>query len=438
MNAPMKKSPLLLSLLAAAPVFAALPEGSPFTLPQPPFYGQVRPRTELDSKDIRDTASNKRLLSTHLRTRLGFVAAPSPKTEVKVEMQDVRMMGSEVPTVAANPATSTIANSKGVDLLQGYFAIEEGIFKTAFGRQKMQLGAGRFLSTLEWSPTSRAFDGLSFNVNLDPGNLTGIAYSVQDVSTAAYKDHLFLSGLYYSHNVGENIVAEAYSFYDKSRIPSVGGVASQNHDLVYAGERVAGKVGMFTFEEEFIWQAGELTSAGKNVSSAAFQLATRVGAIFGAHKVNAGLDIMSGDKDAAATDDELNTYRANYYFAHMYFGWMDYFVNNPRFGVMDYRLDATFAFLPNAMGNPRVTLKPEYHFFTPHKAPSGSDDPYGQEFDFEVHLGLYPKSNIVLGAGLFIPGDGAIAGSMPVSRRVNKANSTQNGAFFYFMPVFNF
>jgi hypothetical protein len=326
-----------------------------------------------------------------------------------------------------------------VDLLQGYFAIEEGIFKTAFGRQKMQLGAGRFLSTLEWAPTSRAFDGWAFNLNLDPGNLTGFSYLVNDPSAVSYKDHNLLSGLYYSHNVTPDIVAEAYSFYDKSRLPStVAGVAAQNHDLVYFGERAAGKVGMFTFEEEFIWQAGELTVAGKDVSSAAFQLATRAGVVVGPHKINVGLDILSGDKDVAAGDDELNTYRANYSFAHMYFGWMDYFVANPRFGVMDYRIDATLPFLNNAMGNPRVTLKPEYHFFTPQNAPSASDDAYGQEFDFEVHLGLYPKSNIVLGAGLFIPGDGALGGSLPAAKRLNKANSTQNGLFLYFMPVFNF
>lgn len=441
MNVPIKNSALFLSLLAAAPAFAALPEGSPFTLPQPPFFGQVRPRTEFDSKDIRDTSVNKGLLHTHMRTRLGFVAAPSPKTEIKVEVQDVRFWGTETPTVGTNPATATLGNLKGVDLLQGYFAIEEGSFKGAFGRQKMQLGAGRFLSTLEWSPTSRAFDGLAFNWNLEPGNLTGFSYLVRDTSQAAISDRLLLSGLYYSHQITADIVADAYGFYDQSRLPTTSaGVTSVNYDLFYFGERLAGKAGILSFEEEFIWQGGELGggTGPAEKTSAAWQLATRLGVILGTHKINAGLDIMSGDADPALGDDEVNTYRANYYFAHAYFGWMDYFINNPRFGVMDYRVDANLAFLPNAAGNPRVTLIPQYHYFTPHDAPSGSDDAYGQEFDLEVHLGLYPKSNIVLGAGMFIPGDGAVAGNLPVARRGNKAASTQNGMFLYFMPVFNF
>jgi hypothetical protein len=327
-----------------------------------------------------------------------------------------------------------------VDLTQGYVAVEQGSFKTALGRQKMTLGAGRFLSTLEWSPTSRAFDGWSFNLNLDPGNLTGLAYLVRDTGAALTRDHLLLSGLYYSHQINPDIVAEGFAFYDNSTLPSVGGAASLNHDLYYLGERVAGKAGLFAFEEEFIWQMGDVPGAGAlaDRKSTAFQLATRLGVVLATKKINAGVDIMSGDADPAATDDELNTYRANYYFAHMYFGWMDYFVNNPRSGVIDYRLDATLPFLPNAAGNPRVTLLPQYHFFTPHDAPSGADEPYGQEFDLEVHLGLYPKSNIVLGAGLFVPGDGAVSANLPVARRAAATSPAQNGFFLYFMPVFNF
>lgn len=105
---------------------------------------------------------------------------------------------------------------------------------------------------------------------------------------------------------------------------------------------------------------------------------------------------------------------------------------------MDYRIDADLGFLPGTNGNPRVTLKPQYHFFTPQSAPAGKDDPYGQELNLEAHLGLYPKSNIVLGASYFIPGDGAVAGSLPVAKLTTSAFSKQGGYFLYFMPTFNF
>lgn len=457
MNAEFRKSLLPAAFLAAfaAAAGAAVPPESPYATPQPPFYGQVRTRLEYDAKALPDTSVKHGLLVGLLRTRLGFVAVPNPAVELKVEFQDNRAYGSEASaTTAANPTTATVANGKGVDLTQGYVAVEEGIFKTALGRQKMTLGSGRFLSTLEWNNQSRSFDGWSFNLNLDPGNLTGLVYAVRDTNIAWDDDATILSGLYYSHQITPDIVAEAYGFYDRSRLPAVlSGDSLSNSDLYYLGERAAGKVGMIAFEEEFIWQGGECagktgpTAPRKDLTSQAFQLATRLGVVLGSHKITAGFDMMSGDDDN--TDDVVGTYRANYYFAHALYGWMDYFVNNPKFGVMDYRLDADLAFLPNQSGNPRVTLKPQYHYFTPHKVPAtGVDEAYGQELNLEAHLAFFPKSNIVLGAGLFIPGDGAfqIAGATAVGQGaanqsqtvMSKDSKKENGVFLYFMPTFNF
>jgi hypothetical protein len=438
MRALKKIIPLLPCLACLMPGLSlgAAPAESPYTTPQPPFFGQVRTRTEFDSKDVRDTLANHPFLNTQLRTRLGFTAVPSEKVEIKVEMQDQRFMGSEAPSVATNPATASTSNSKGVDLLQGYVAVEEGNFKTALGRQKMTLGAGRFLSTLEWSPTSRAFDGWSFNYKVgETGNLTGLSFLVRDTNTAAKDDALLLSGLYYSHQITPDIVAEGYGFYDRSRLATTyAGDVTQNYDLEYLGERVAGKAGLFAFEEEFIYQMGDASMGGKAMDNMAFQLATRAGIVMGNYKANAGLDMMSGDDTPG--DDEIHTYRANYYFAHFLYGWMDYFTNNPKYGVVDYRLDGDFGFLPGANGNPRVTLKPQYHFFTPQAAPSGQDDPYGQELNLEAHLAFYPKSNIVLGAACFFPGKSAI--KLPAAKITNDAFSKQPGYFLYFMPTFNF
>lgn len=434
----------LLPCLALGVSWGAAPAESPYSAPQPPFYGQLRSRTEFDIKGMADTTTKKALLNTQLRTRLGFVAVPSPAVEIKVEVQDMRSMGSE-PAAAYNPASATTGNKTGIDLSQGYVAVEEGIFKTALGRQKMTLGAGRFLSTLEWSPTSRVFDGWSANLNLDPGNLTALAYLIRDSSNTLVKDHDILSGLYYSRQIDADIVAEAYGFYDQARLPVVyAGDTTVNSDLLYYGERVAGKKGIVTFEEEFIWQGGELGTANASKNSAAFQLATRLGLAMGNHKANLGVDMMSGDDDA--TDGTYHTYRANYYFAHNLYGWMDYFTANPRFGVVDYRADGEFGFLPGPNGNPRLTFKPQYHYFLPQAAPSGMDDAYGQELDAELHVAWFPKSNIVLGAALFLPDDGAFrlpaasqafAGA-PSAKLLSKATARENGYFLYFMPTFNF
>ena len=426
---------LSLTVLPMALAWSAPPPESPYSVPQPPFSGQVRVRTEYDQKAMADTAVNKPLLNSQLRTRLGFTASPSEKVEVKVEIQDVRFMGSETPpaATAANPATATTGNLKGVDLLQGYVAVEEGIFKTALGRQKMSLGAGRFLSTLEWSPTSRSFDGLSFNLKPGKGNLTGLAYLVRDTNTTVVDDRVLLTGLYYSHEILPTFTGDVYTFYDQSKLTTIySGDTAQHYDLKYLGERVAGKFGMFTFEEEFIYQTGKLYMK-TDKTSAAFQVAARVGAVMGDHKFNAGVDAMSGDKNPA--DNKVKTYRANYYFAHAYYGWMDYFVSNPKYGVIDYRLDGEFGFLPGVSGTPRVTLKPQYHYFMPQSAPAGAKAPYGQEVDAELHLALYPKSNIVLGAAVFSPGKSAY--KLPAAKLKLNQND-KPGYFLYFMPMFNF
>jgi hypothetical protein len=153
---------------------------------------------------------------------------------------------------------------------------------------------------------------------------------------------------------------------------------------------------------------------------------------------------MSGDD--TPTDDEMHTYRANYYFAHALYGWMDYFVANPKTGVIDYRFDADFGFLPGPTGVPRVTLKPQFHYFAQHAPVSGAEDPYGSELDLEAHIAWFPKSNVVLGAGFFFPGDAAFmlpaasqkfAGA-PQANLVSKATSRETGYFLYFMPTFNF
>ena len=45
---------LPLAALCAIPLFAAVPAESPYSVPQPPFYGQVRTRIEYDLKGMGD------------------------------------------------------------------------------------------------------------------------------------------------------------------------------------------------------------------------------------------------------------------------------------------------------------------------------------------------------------------------------------------------
>src|SRR5690606_32407325 len=176
---------------------------------------------------------------THVRTRLGFTATPSLNVEIKVELQDTRVMGTS-PSGANAAHTASVGNRQGVDLLQGYVAVQEGPVKIALGRQKMQLGAGRYLSTLEWHPYSRAFDGLSANWSMEGADLTAFAFLVGDSLSAtagaaptapATGDRLLLSGLHYNRQLGGNLTVEASVIHDQSRLRNVySGDSSTRYD----------------------------------------------------------------------------------------------------------------------------------------------------------------------------------------------------------------
>jgi hypothetical protein len=68
----------LLPCLSIGLACAAVPSESPYSVPQSPFYGQVRTRTEYDIKGMADTTTKKALLNTQLRTRLGWPCLPRP------------------------------------------------------------------------------------------------------------------------------------------------------------------------------------------------------------------------------------------------------------------------------------------------------------------------------------------------------------------------
>lgn len=429
------------SVISAA-AFAAPPAESPFSQPQPAFYGQVRPRMELNHKILADTSHAAAY--TLLRSRIGFSAVTSEFSEIKIELQDSRVLGSE-PVAGLNQSSTTTGNAKGVDLSQGYGALEflfgeSNSLKAALGRMKMSLGAGRFLSTLEWSPTARQFDGLATNLRVDKLNVTGFGFQVRDTTNYASVlgngAYTQLWGAYASLPLNDSSVLEAGVFYDLGRQQNQVPLASDitdNHDVATLDLRYAGKFGPVVVEQEFLYQTGEVGTAAKgSLDVAAWYSATRLGLHLPQGKLNVGVDAMSGDGDA--TDKEINQYRAQYWFGHNYFGWMDYFLNNPRYGVVDYRAD-----LDIPVGE-FASVKAQYHYFVPQ---IGTDlgkelDPYGQEIDLEIHVTRVPKTLLVFGAGVFLPGDGAFRLPAGLTQVANASVSTGTGYFVYFQPVFNF
>ncbi len=368
--------------------------------------GQVRVRSEFNSKQFTnkgagDAVEKDGSFSHLLRTRFGITATPSEKVTIKVEAQDGRVFGSEPEAVPGVSHTATLGNSKGIDLHQAYVDLLLGDVSIKLGRQKTKLGSQRFLSSLEWHNVARVFDG----VTVKAGGLTALSYVVQDAAGA--DNSKILSGLFWSKKKVLDLLSyDAYAFYEKDQ--------EEITDIVWVGERIALEHPMIIAEEEFIFQTGE---AGDN-SVSGYYLATRAGAKLGKHSVTIGYDVMTGQEDGEGK------YLNKYTFAHAYFGWMDRFIVNPAKGVQDIRLDAKLGV------HKKATIKIGAHYLLEHsdgsaKGETGGDtNAYGTELNSEVHLKLFPKSKIVVGASYFIADD----------KQVDAANSS----YLYIMPIFNF
>jgi len=437
-------APAAVLLALTGGVLAAPPAESPFLAGTPGWSGQIRPRAEINHKPLSD--SSHTAAYTLLRSRLGYFAAPSPWTEAKIEIQDARVLGGE-PHAGKNVSTASTGNAKGVDLTQAYGVLrlpvgDADTAEIAFGRMKMSLGSGRFLSTLEWSPTARQFDGLAANFGHAGMDFTAFAFQVKDTTNyaavAANGRYAALLGAYASVPVkAAGLTVDLGAFYELGRTDSlvVPGAteAIGPSDLVTFDARVAGKAGLFTYEQEVLLQVGESWSDGKkaDLEHLAWFTATRVGVAHDLGKINLGLDALSGDGNAK--DSAIDQYRASYWFAHQYFGWMDYFVNTPRYGVVDARLDAD---IPLGKWG---AFKPQAHYFLPQiQTDLGESlDPYGQEYDAELHVTKIPKFLLVLGAGVFLPGDGAWMLGGP-GGLANAKVSSAPGWFLYASPVFQF
>ena len=355
------------------------------------FNGQIRTRSTVNKTEGVDDPTYKH----ELRSRFGATATPSEKVTMKLELQDSRNYGSTPPPLGA-VHTATIGNKQNIDLLQGYVTVKEGDLALSLGRQKLKYGSQRIISSLEWHPNARVFDGLTANYK----GFDFVLLSAADLATTPEQD-IFLTGGFYKGKITETMMYDASVVYDRN--------TTLNWDLFYYGAHVNGSAGMFFYDLEGIYQGGEKGDA----TSAAYYTAAKAGVKVNKMKFSIGYDIMSGDDPET---EEFEQYRNSYTFAHAYFGWADKFIVNPGTGVNDLRFDAIVPVTEKA------TLKAMYHYFTPNQ--DTSFDTYGSEIDMEVHLNLFPKSKIVIGANIWMGDeDGPMAA---------------DGLNVYFMPIFNF
>ncbi len=264
-------------------------------------------------------------LLTQLRAHLEY--QPFENVRIFVEAQDARAFDDEGLDEDAVPNL----NQDALDLHQGYLDVSfdagRSPVRIRTGRQKMNLGAKRVISSLEWSNTAVTWDGVRTTIGSeDERSLDAFAFTGVPPDNGSFNDwspsgnRLFDSeyaGLYYTdHRALPDGPVEGYLLYRENdrlddEVYTFGGRFDQNWRKWDANAEVAVQTGTFGDRDH----RGYAVHAGAGRS---FDVAesSRLGALY---------DFASGDDDPG--DDTHQTFDNIYYIPlnHAYYGYMDFF-----------------------------------------------------------------------------------------------------------------
>lgn len=302
------------------------------------FFGQHRTRYELRAPATYSAALAEQtsVSNFNMRTRLGVDAQFPYNANVLFEIQDVRLWGDE-PRAAAN--TGNTSGFDSTDVLQAYFyttnLLDLGI-ETYIGRQKFTVGNQRLVSTLEWAPPSRTWDGIRVKRSFfeKQFHVMFLAMLVNDQFRVSDDEWMLGLSLRYTPSFLKKHEMELYTMINSRDDPS----GTNDATVLTTSLRWNGWFGLnaddslaIDFTAEGIAQFGTADTAywatpGEDDANVkAFAAALTFGFIMGFddHKLRIGLeyDYASGDSDP--TDNDFQTFRSPFPFGHKYHGWAD-------------------------------------------------------------------------------------------------------------------
>lgn len=302
------------------------------------FFGQHRTRFELRTPATYGSglAEQAAVSSVNMRTRLGVDAQFPYSTNVLLEIQDVRLWGDE-PRAAANTFNKSGLDS--TDILQAHLytrnLFDLGV-QAWLGRQKFTVGNQRLISTLEWAPASRTWDGVRARRSFfdEQFHVRALAMLVNDEFRVSDDEWMLGLSFMFTPAFLPRHEFEILALFNNRDAPG----GNNDAGVVTSSLRWNGWFGLnadeslaIDFTAEGIAQFGTADSAywgtpGKddaNVKAFAAALTFDFVVQLGDHKLRAGLgyDYASGDSDP--TDNDFQTFRSPFPFGHKYNGWAD-------------------------------------------------------------------------------------------------------------------
>ena len=349
-----------------------------------------------------------------------------------VQAIDASMFGLDA------PYTPTQIDVNRADLLQYYAELNlgesgDGKLTYRYGRQFLQYGGQRLLSSLAWANTFRNFEGHKLVYASDDWDID--AFSMHSVNAAAGNSlhpesfdnpdqSRMISGVYSTWKGIENNSLDLYYLYFDESDSNAALMDGTRHTL---GTRLAGSqpirqgqtlIGTWNWDVEGAWQVGE-----DNFGSAAYRdvQAGMAGALGGytfedvTWKPGLGGIFYWGSGDNDPTTGDINTFYSLYPLGHAYWGQIDNFSGQ---NLLDYGVQASLK------PHQKLSLVSQWHYFDLAQAsdriyniagaalPGSGDSHVGNELDL---VGTYTHSkslNVQLGYFWFFYGDAVNQGAL--------------------------
>jgi len=365
-----------------------------------------------------------------------------------VQAIDASMFGLDA------PYTSSQIDINRTDLLQYYAELNvgevgDGKLKYRYGRQFLQYGGQRLLSSLAWANTYRNFEGHKFMYASDDWDID--AFAMQSVNAAAGNDpqpysfdhpdsSRWISGVYSTWKGLEHSTLDLYYLHFDETQSSAALMDGRRSTL---GSRLAGKypvkngktlVGTWNWDMEGAWQFGK-DNFGSPVyrDVQAGMVAGLGGYTFEDVTWKPGLGGIfhwgSGSNDP--TTGTINTFSTLYPLGHAYWGQID---NLSGQNLLDYGLQASLK------PHEKLSLVSQWHYFDLAQSsdaiyniagaalPGSGSANVGNELDL-VGTYTYSKTfNLQMGYFMFFYGNSVNDG--PLAR--------SNAEQFYLQATYNF
>lgn len=349
-----------------------------------------------------------------------------------VQAIDASMFGLDA------PYTPSQIDVNRADLVQAYAELNfgevgAGKLKYRYGRQYLQYGGQRLLSSLAWANTYRNFEGHKFVYTSDDWNVD--AFAMQSLNGAAGNvlypysfdqadQSRWISGVYSTWKGIENNDLDLYYLYFDETQSATTLMDGTRHTI---GARLAGKqpvkegktlVGTWNWDVEGAWQFGEDnfgSTAYRDVSAGMF------GALGGYTfedafwKPGIGGIFYWGSGDDDPTTGDINTFFTMYPLGHAYWGQIDNFSGQ---NLLDY--GAQFSVKPTE----KLSIVNQWHYFDLAQASDriyniagaalvGSGDRnVGNELDIIATYNVSKTFNVQLGYLIFFYGDAVNNGAL--------------------------